>query len=122
MSKLFMKNRKGFTLIELIVVIAIVAILAAIAIPSFIGLTNEATTSKNYATAVEMASAINVYNTLNPDSTIADGAALSTVKTACVAADLWPKNIDDETTSFAMVVISGGIATADSTLTPAPST
>ena len=35
-------NRKGFTLIELIVVIAILAILALIAIPRFSGFTNRA--------------------------------------------------------------------------------
>jgi type IV pilus assembly protein PilA len=35
-------NRKGFTLIELIVVIAILAILALIAIPRFTGFTNRA--------------------------------------------------------------------------------
>ncbi|MDD3242746.1 MAG: prepilin-type N-terminal cleavage/methylation domain-containing protein [Eubacteriales bacterium] len=36
------KNKKGFTLIELIVVIAVLAILAAVAIPNFVGMSDRA--------------------------------------------------------------------------------
>ena len=42
-------NKKGFTLIELIVVIAILAILAAILIPSLTNYIQKATDSKNQA-------------------------------------------------------------------------
>ncbi len=44
-------NKKGFTLIELIVVIAILAILAAILIPSLTNYIQKATDAKNEANA-----------------------------------------------------------------------
>lgn len=68
MFKFLRRNKKGFTLIELIVVIAILAILAAIAIPAFMGITDQATASVNLANAKTIATALNANNALYIDS------------------------------------------------------
>lgn len=62
------KNRKGFTLIELIVVVAVLAILAAVAIPSFIGMTDKAKAGVDIANASAVAGVVNAYNAMQTNS------------------------------------------------------
>jgi prepilin-type N-terminal cleavage/methylation domain-containing protein len=93
MKKGLRKNKKGFTLVELIIVIAILAILAAVAVPSFLGLQQEAERGRDVGNATAIVTAINAWNALYTDKTIAaaSGANFESLK----ASNLWPKGMGD---------------------------
>lgn len=59
--KNFIKNRKGFTLVELVVVIAIIGILASIAVPRFLEATASARGAKIVADMRTIESAVIIY-------------------------------------------------------------
>lgn len=65
LTKILRKEEKGFTLIELIVVIAILGIIAAIAVPQFNGVVKNAKIKADQATAQVVADAAARYMTDN---------------------------------------------------------
>ncbi len=57
-----MRNKKGFTILELLVVVAIIAILAVIAVPQFMGAIEKAKVSGQIADCASMGKALIMYN------------------------------------------------------------
>ena len=66
------RNQKGFTLIELMIVIAIIGILAAIAIPNFISYRNKAFCSRAESDATAIQAAISSYFSEPNNTTVSD--------------------------------------------------
>jgi prepilin-type N-terminal cleavage/methylation domain-containing protein len=56
-------NQKGFTIVELLVVIVVIGILAAITMVSYSGVTTKAKTSKAQSNANSVAQVVNIYQT-----------------------------------------------------------
>jgi type IV pilus assembly protein PilA len=78
LQKLRNTNEKGFTLIELMIVIAIIGILAAIAIPNFISYRNKAYCSAAERDATSVAAGIADYFSIPTNTTVSVEALTGT--------------------------------------------
>jgi type IV pilus assembly protein PilA len=126
------KSKKGFTLVELIVVLVILAILAAILVPTLIGYIDKAKQQKDFATAQTVRVAAQAaldqeYGDTNTKITKSDNTAISGVAADATSTDDAKKyskmvytlsGVDTtKVTAFGFAatdsVISGGTVTID---------
>ena len=77
-SKLLKKNEKGFTLMEMLIVVAIIAVLVAIAIPTFTSSLNKAREATDLANIRAGYAAAMTEMLLNGNYNVEDGTASDT--------------------------------------------
>ena len=82
MKKLGKSSKKGFTLVELIVVLVILAVLAAMLVPALVGYIDRARAEKEYQTAATVYAAAQAVITEKyaKDTTLAAGSLTKTTK------------------------------------------
>ena len=114
--KKLMKNKKGFTLMEMLIVIAIIVILVAIAVPTFtsqLGKANQAANDANFRAAKAQAAATYLSDTSKyAGKTLYFDAADGTVKESYNNIDAYGKG-EEEGNIIKVVIDANGVVTPD---------
>lgn len=107
------KNDKGFTLVELIVVLVILALLAAILVPALLGYIDKAKKEKNYQAAQEVHTAVQALATESygkgdstPTMTLADIKSLASIEDLEEVNVQWKNTASNEKTKFQVEAMS----------------
>ena len=117
-----MNAQKGFTLIELMIVIAIIGILAAIAIPAYTDYTTRARVSEALTTASAMKTTVseNIISAGGDGSAALTAAACNGVAIGGTASSPSTKNVESSTCTKGVIVVKTTPAAKSVPLTLTP--
>ena len=119
-KKSLLRKRQGFTLIELIVVVAILGILAAVIIPRVSGWRSSAEVSADQSNATMLNNAVQMYEATEGEYPTA--TTIGALVTLLISEDYLPSGTSvtaqSDGASFALTIVGGKVEAV--TYTPAP--